>query len=280
MIAAEPLPPHVVVGRGRLGRALSEALRRLGPPPRSVGGREALARPGLVLPDPPVAAAEAVVLLAVRDDALAGLAAALARSAPAPTVAILHHSGALGLDVLAPLERAGFAVGSCHPLQSFTGAADDAARFAGAAFAVDGTGVGRRAAERLARALGGRPVAVPAGARDLYHLAASLGANGLTGLVGASLDALGAAGLDPDDALRALGPLLRTSLEEALRLGPAAALTGPASRGDEATLARHRAAVLAWDASRTALLEALVAEQRRLAVRARAAADARMPRSD
>ncbi|MBK6404306.1 MAG: DUF2520 domain-containing protein [Holophagales bacterium] len=98
----------------------------------------------------------------------------------------------------------------------------------------------------------------------LYHLAAALGANGLTGLVAASRDALVGAGLTPGDALGALGPLLRSALEEALRLGPEAALTGPVARGDEATLERHRRALLAWDAGRVALHEALLREQRRL----------------
>ena len=111
------------------------------------------------------------------------------------------------------------------------------------------------------------PSLVEARNRALYHLAASLGANGLTGLVAASRDALTGAGLAPGDALDALAPLLRSALEEALRRGPEAALTGPVARGDETTLERHRRALLAWDASRASLLEALIREQRRLARR-------------
>jgi predicted short-subunit dehydrogenase-like oxidoreductase (DUF2520 family) len=103
--------------------------------------------------------------------------------------------------------------------------------------------------------------------RALYHLAASLGANGLTGLVAASRDALTGAGFAPQNALEALAPLLRSALEEALRRGPEVALTGPVGRGDESTLDRHRRALLAWDASRVPLLEALIREQRRLARR-------------
>jgi len=195
----------------------------------------------------------------------AKLAGALG-GAPAGAVA-LHHSGALGPEALAPLSAAGFSTGSCHPLQTFTGAPDDSGRFEGATFAIDGEGAGLEAARLLALALGGRPVEVPAGARGLYHLAASLGANGLTGLVGASRDTLVAAGFTPEGALAALGPLLRSTLEEALRLGPEAALTGPSARGDDATVMRHRRALLAWDASRLALLEALLREQARLVAR-------------
>ena len=48
-----------------------------------------------------------------------------------------------------------------------------------------------------------------------------------------------AAGLGVDAFL----PLAATALQDVADLGPAAALTGPAARGDEATLARHRAAL-------------------------------------
>jgi predicted short-subunit dehydrogenase-like oxidoreductase (DUF2520 family) len=272
MIAVRPLPPPaVVVGRGRVGRALASSLGAGALPPTVVGGRQAAAEPETVVRGLREAGPACVLLLAVRDDALGGLASRFAAARPPipPGTAVLHFSGALGVEVLAPLSDAGLPVGSCHPLQTFTGSPADPGRFEGATFAVEGEGEGRWAAERLALALGGRPVPVPPGARGLYHLAASLGANGLTGLVAASRDALVAAGFDPGEALEALGPLLRSALEEALRLGPEAALTGPVARGDEATIERHRRALLSWDAARGGLLEALLHEQRRLATRKR-----------
>jgi predicted short-subunit dehydrogenase-like oxidoreductase (DUF2520 family) len=270
MIAVRPPPPRaVVVGKGRLGRALASALDRAGSPPAVIAGRDGAARPDEIASAARQAGPEVILLLAVRDDALAGLAATLADTDsgfPGGTVA-LHHSGAHGAEILAPLEKAGLATGSCHPLQTFTGSPADVERFQGITFAIDGSGAGLAAAERLALALGGRPVVVRDGNRALYHLAASLGANGLTGLVAASRDALAGAGFAPADALDALAPLLRSALEEALRRGPEAALTGPVARGDESTLERHRRTVLAWDASRAFLLEALLREQRRLAGR-------------
>ena len=270
MIAVRPPPPRaVVVGKGRLGQALASALALAGAPPAVVSGRDGAVRSDGILSAAWRAGPGVVLLLAVRDDALSGLVAELSDTVsgfPAGTVA-LHHSGAHGAAVLAPLGDKGLATGSCHPLQTFTGSPLDAERFQGTTFAIDGSGAGLAAAEWIALALGGRPVAIEARNRALYHLAASLGANGLTGLVAASRDALTGAGLDPGEALDALAPLLRSALEEALRGGPEAALTGPVARGDETTLERHRRALLAWDASRTALLEALIREQRRLAGR-------------
>ena len=270
MIAVRPPPPRaVVVGKGRLGKALASALALAGSPLVVVSGRDGAARPDEILSAARQVGPEVILLLAVRDDALSGLAAVLsdAVSGFPPGTAALHHSGAHGAELLAPLGEKGLATGSCHPLQTFTGSPVDAQRFQGTAFAIDGSGAGLAAAERMALALGGRPVVVRTRDRALYHLAAALGANGLTGLVAASRDALTGAGLAPGDALDALAPLLRSALEEALCRGPEAALTGPVARGDETTLERHRRALLAWDASRTALVEALIREQRRLAGR-------------
>lgn len=272
MIAVSPFArTRIVVGTGRLGRALAEALSRAGAAPAAVlAGRMVAAEPKRLVESLEVAGGSPVLLLAVRDEALPRVAAGIARAvADVPRGgAALHASGALGVEVLEPLARRGWATGSVHPLQTLTGGDRDAGRLRGSTFAVDGSGAGEEAAREVVRALGGTPMTVPADRRDLYHLAASIGANGLTGLVAAARDALAAAGtLDPADALRALAPLLRAALEEALDRGPEASLTGPAARGDDSTLERHRRALARWDATRLPLLEALLREQRRLVAR-------------
>ncbi len=57
-------------------------------------------------------------------------------------------------------------------------------------------------------------------------------------------------------------PLAQGALDDVLLLGPAAALTGPAARGDLATIERHRQAL---EASELAGYDAGVALARRLA---------------
>ena len=59
--------------------------------------------------------------------------------------------------------------------------------------------------------------------------------------------------------------LVRATVENVAELGPAAALTGPAARGDIATLERHRAALAATAPDELPAYEALVALARRLA---------------
>ena len=211
------------------------------------------------------------LVVAVPDQAIGTVAERLAASgASLPRIA-LHLSGALDASALETLRARGAAVGSCHPLQTFPDAEVPPDAFEGITFGLEGDAPAVAAGRALASVLGARSVAVPAGAKALWHLAAVLAGNGTIALVGAALDAMRAAGLGDEDALLALGPLARRSLEGALGVGPAAALTGPVARGDEATLERHRAAIAAWDPSRLALYEALVAEQRRLVARREAA---------
>ena len=91
-------------------------------------------------------------------------------------------------------------------------------------------------AARLVADLGGVPEWVAEADRPLYHAALAHGANHLVTLVNEAVDRLRDAGVDAPE--KVLAPLLRAALDNALRLGDAA-LTGPVSRGDAGTVARH-----------------------------------------
>jgi predicted short-subunit dehydrogenase-like oxidoreductase (DUF2520 family) len=91
----------------------------------------------------------------------------------------------------------------------------------------------------MARALGGLPYAVPAGARAAYHLAASLVANDTVALFAAATDLAVAAGLSPETARQALAHLLAGAARSLAASPPGHALTGPVSRGDVETVRSH-----------------------------------------
>ncbi len=122
----------------------------------------------------------------------------------------------------------------------------------------------RPVAEALVVEMGGEPVWVPESARPLYHAALSHGANHLVTLVNDAVAALAGAGVQ--DGARLLAPLLSAALDNALRLGDAA-LTGPVSRADLATLSAHRRAL----AHAPELVPSYLALARRTAERAHAA---------
>jgi predicted short-subunit dehydrogenase-like oxidoreductase (DUF2520 family) len=101
--------------------------------------------------------------------------------------------------------------------------------------------------------------------RAAYHAAASIAANFLVTLEGAAERLAGSAGVGRE----LLAPLVRAAVENWVRLGAADALTGPIARGDEATVARQRAAVAERAPDVVELYDALVDATRALAGAAR-----------
>ena len=179
---------------------------------------------------------------------------------PRPAVSSGTAPGATGLDVLLPHE--GF---SLHPLMTVT---DRGADLRGAGAAVDGaTPRALEAARSLAAALGLRAVRVAPEDRVAYHTAASVASNLLVTLEAAAERLAASAGVDRD-APRAARPRDGGELG---RPRPRAALTGPVARGDEATVARQRAAVAERAPDLVEAFDAFVAATRA----SRAARDAR-----
>jgi predicted short-subunit dehydrogenase-like oxidoreductase (DUF2520 family) len=237
------LPRYAVVGHGRLGTALSAALHASGVPVDGPLGRGADGH-------------EAdVVLLCVPD---AEIAAAAALIAPGRLVG--HCSGATTLEPLAPHEAF-----SLHPLMSVPASGAD---FRGAPAAVAGaTGRALSAATALAETLQMAPFTVADEDRAAYHAAASMASNFLVTLEWA---AARVGGLDR----AVLAPIVRATVENWAATGPHAALTGPIARGDAATVARQRAAVLERAPELAGLFEALAGATRTLAAeRDRAASE-------
>jgi predicted short-subunit dehydrogenase-like oxidoreductase (DUF2520 family) len=166
-----------------------------------------------------------VLVLATPDDVVAEVAAAVE---PVPTTTVVHLSGSLGLGTLAPHPRRA----ALHPLVPLPNGTVGAGRLAsGVTFAVAGDPIARAMAESL----GGRLVEVADDDRAAYHAAACIAANHVVALLGQVERVAGSVGLSLESFL----PLTRAALEDVADLGPTAALTGPARRGDWATLSRH-----------------------------------------
>ncbi len=214
-----------LIGPGRAGLSLVRALSSAGYHVAGILGRSDDQRPAARGVD--------VLVLSVPDDAVAEVAAGVD---PDPGCAVVHLAASLGLDALGPHARRA----SLHPLVPLPNPDVGAARLAsGIAFAV----AGDPAAQEMALALGGRPFAVADSDRAAYHAAACVAANHVVALLGQVERIAAGAGLGLDAFL----DLSRAALDDVARLGPAAALTGPAARGDWATLERHRRALAAGE---------------------------------
>lgn len=239
-----------VVGAGAVGTALAVAIARAGWPLGAVASRDTGRRervralvPGVRLFAEANALLDEVelVVLAVPDDAIPAVAGGLRLYGGQ---ALVHTSGLLGPEALAPAMAAGTQLGAFHPLVSITADVERAvADLRGATVAVEGDDELVGLLADLAEAVGAVPVRLAPGSKAAYHAAAVLASGGLVALLDAVAEAARGAGLDEASALAVYGRLAEQTLANARALGIRAALTGPIVRGDAGTLRAHLAAL-------------------------------------
>ena len=191
-----------------------------------------------------------LVLIATPDASVATVAAAIE---PTDSAAVAHLAGSLGLDALGNHLRPA----AMHPLAALPDPQIGARRLrSGCWFAVAGDPLVYEVVDDL----GGKAFEVADTDRAAYHAAAVVASNHLVALLGQA-ERIGATAGVP---LAAFLDLVRSTVDNVAELGPAAALTGPASRGDEATIQRHLEAI---EPAERAAYETLAQEARRLAGR-------------
>ena len=206
-----------IVGAGRAGSSFSVALRRVGHDVQVVHHDQLEWIQDVDL-----------ILLCVPDDAIADVST---RLAPDASRVVAHVAGSRNLDVLSPHPR----VASLHPLVPLPSTEVGATRLFGATYSVAGDAL----AVELVRSLDGRVIRLSDTQRTAYHATATVAANHLVVLLAHVARLAQSAGLELEDFL----PLARLALEDVEARGPEAALTGPASRGDMATIDAHLDAI-------------------------------------
>ena len=243
----------VIVGTGRVAQAVGRILADAGQPPVAVAGRSqahaeraaSFISPrvkAIRLADVPAAADH--VLLAIADDSIALVAEQLARAGMSSGV-VLHTSGAHGPALLGALASRGVSCGVVHPLQTIPEPGLGVAALRGASFAIGGDPAALDWAEQIVAAAGGTPLRIQAKGFASYHAGAVMASNAVVAAIDAAVVLLGAAGVDKRQALQAIRPLCLSSAQNALDIGPEAALTGPVQRGDAETIRIHTAALAA-----------------------------------
>ena len=236
--------PVAILGCGRVGGALAIAMHEAGADALHLTGQRAehaaalAERLGGTHHDTMQQAVDAahLVIVTVPDDAIEPVVSGLGWSAHHT---VLHCCGLHTLDVLDSARAAGAAVGSLHPLMAITDPNQGAASLSGATFAIEGEGNVQALLERIVAALHGRAVSIAPEQRALYHASAML--------VGGYLSALGAEaaalwqqlGLDPQDGIKALTPMMGQVAANLRAQGVPAALAGSVQRGDVGTVQAH-----------------------------------------
>lgn len=246
-----------IVGAGRLGRVLGRSLHRADWKIGAVvarsdsSARSAVRTIGAGFPLAGISSRilhANIVLIATPDDAISKVAAKLARISTDEWrgKVVLHTSGALDDSVLVPLARRGAFTGAIHPLQTFSERSSPPLE--GIVFASQGDPRAQRAARRIVRAVGGVPVTLRRDAKPAYHAAGTLASPFVLAVVECAMRILMDCNFSGRRAKMALLPLVRQTLSNFERFGAKESWTGPISRGDFATVARHRAALAKWPA--------------------------------
>jgi predicted short-subunit dehydrogenase-like oxidoreductase (DUF2520 family) len=157
---------------------------------------------------------------------------------------IFHMSGAGTSDMLTALAERGAVIASLHPLQSFADAVSGAKAMESAMFSIEG---GAEAVEQLSGwldRLGHEHFLLNAKQKPLYHAAASVASNSLTGVIGYAVELMKMTGINEEKALASLLPLIETTVRNVGEKGVARALTGPVARGDCKTIETHLQALV------------------------------------
>lgn len=180
-----------------------------------------------------------VLIIATGDQEIAHVVADLAAIRLPSTV--LHLSGALSSEVLAPLRERGIGTGSMHPLVALSDAISGALRFEGTYFCVEGDA--SEVAEQIAADLGGRAFSIPTEKKALYHAAAVTASGNFVALVDAAIEMLLSCGLESETARKLLLPLIGSTYENLQEKSTHDALTGPYARADVEAFHRHNKAL-------------------------------------
>ena len=148
-----------------------------------------------------------------------------------------HSSGVRAGDALKALRKRGAAVASVHPLMTFVrGSVPD---LAAVPFAIEGDGKAVRVAFKVVKDLGGIPVPIRKEEKVPYHAFATMICPLLVALLAAAEETAAAAGLSRKSARRRMMAIVRQTLTNYAKLGPAKSFSGPIVRGDVETINQH-----------------------------------------
>ena len=237
-----------IVGGGRVGRALGRRLHELGWRVGGVTGRSistARAAVRAIGAGQPLAGLtlqvlnSRVVLITTPDSAIEGVAKNLAQLGGKEWFGkvVLHTNGSLDSSVLQPLADLGAATGSMHPMQTFSN--QSVPDLAKCIFGIDGSPAALQAARKMIHQMDGVAVRLSGANKAAYHTAGSFACVLVLALMETATRLLMTQGFKRRQALRALLPLTRQTLDNFESVGPLAAWTGPLSRGDFSTIERH-----------------------------------------
>jgi predicted short-subunit dehydrogenase-like oxidoreductase (DUF2520 family) len=203
-----------IVGCGRVGRTLGQALAQAGYNVAGAWSRSAADLATLIGEVPGAAAMASAqhvadacnfVWLTVSDDAIESVASAIHWR---PEQRVVHCSGATEVAALARVGREGGSFGGFHPLQMFANPAVALKGLPGCTVGIEAEGGFEAELRQVAQDLGCVPIRVPRGSRAAYHASAYYVGPFLIALLAEAAALWKSFGADERQTLNALLPLL------------------------------------------------------------------------
>lgn len=242
-------PSFAIVGCGRVGTAFAKYLSERGYPVAGVACRTqasaqtlaALVGTSNFSTSPwEITPYADVVFLTTPDGVIEGVCDIISKhNGFKQKAVVLHSSGALPSTILSAAKRSGAFVGSLHPLQSFASKSFQKSPFPGIITDIEGDDPAVEMAAQIASDLGANSLSIKTEAKTLFHASAVVASNYLVAVLDLALRLAGEAGVGRKEAWKVLQPLVNGTLSNIDTVGIPEALTGPISRGDVETVARH-----------------------------------------
>jgi predicted short-subunit dehydrogenase-like oxidoreductase (DUF2520 family) len=254
-----------IIGLGMVGTAIGYLLKRSGHRIVAIYDKSpaALKRAlpftgGQAFRNPRDAVVKAdTILITVPDDAILSACNEIACAELLRKKFVFHMSGAGGLDLLDEAKRAGAAVASIHPVQSFSSIDNAIQNIPGSFFGITADKEAKTQATIIVRDLRGIPIIISPDQKPLYHAAACIASNYLVSLVNVVESIYTAIGISKKNARKAFLPLIKGTLKNIEISGCVNALTGPIARGDAGTIKKHIAAIEEMQPQYTSLYSVL-----------------------
>ncbi len=183
-----------------------------------------------------------LVWFCVPDEEISRAANAFPRGQWTGKIAV-HSSGVLTSEALESLRKQGAHVASVHPLMTFVHGS--VPQLGGVPFAIEGDRAAVRVAKQIVHNLEAHAIHLRKQDKVAYHAFATMVCPLLVSLLAAAEKTAALAGMSAAEARRRMMPILRQTLANYERLGPAGAFSGPIVRGDTATIRQHLAALAA-----------------------------------
>jgi len=237
-----------ILGLGKVGTAVGYLLRKAGYTISAVASRTASSinhglpytggKPYTNYSD--AASHAECIFITTSDDAILSVCEKISTEGSINTgKKVVHMSGVGGLNLLESARNAGAKTASIHPLQSFADIDSAIKNIPGSTFGITSEEEIKEWSVEIVKVFGGIPFFVSDSDKPLYHAAACFASNYLTTLIHIVEDMYKSLGLNREEAIRAVWPLIMGTIRNIETHGTVKALTGPISRGDISTIQKH-----------------------------------------